>query len=536
MMTIDYGAPQAFFVFLVGHCEEWPENRVEQGDIAVYHEYLAAGVPRSQICFVKDRDCTNTNCQKQLQNFLQTTRPQSTLVFYYAGHGHPTGFNTRHDEWTYRQVCHTVDERFQGERVLFLLDCCASGNLARWLAPPFVVKKDYIAIANAAPFTEASDEGEEWVLSNSFIRGMRSNNGDVPLERVLDFLTDRLALVLGNQATVYTSSGADCQRSDWMPRRTPNYVSDVLEWNRLDENIPDDARVSSRWKKGSSVFYKHPGGSCKPESRYLPPGWYSATIIRETDSDGCYVDLEVKCSTNGLVWEVRAPRIELMNDFYMGQTWMIPDQCERALCLLAKNFKFLDFSITPNTTVKVVADSYGDRMRSARVLDWRYFDFKGYLKSGQCSRDPPFGAHVAVEWCDDDSTTLLPVQNISFPVLHVPLFSPSLDEVDGMEGTWARKAMLMSIESSGKVVVNAKDTMGSKLVAFWPSDDRWYHAQPLDPNRVSLKILASHVEFTLKGPYCPLSYEDGDRYLSPVFYVDRRASCSKLKWRLCFKS
>ena len=534
-MTIDYGAPESFFVFLVGHCEEWPENRVEQGDIALFHEYLAAGVPRSHICFVKDRDCTNTNCQKQLEHFLQTTKPQSTLVFYYGGHGHPTGFNTIQDEWTYRQVCHTVDETFQGERVLFLLDCCASGNLARWLAPPFQLKKEYIAIANAAPFIEASDDGEEWVLSNSFLRGMRSNHGDLPLERVLDFLTDRIALVLGDQATIYASSGADCQRSDWMPRRTSSDVSDSIEWNRLNENIPDGARVSSRWSIGNCVFYKHPGGSIKSESTYLPPGWYSATIVRETDTDGCFVDLEVQCPTSALVWKVHVPRNELMNDCYMGQMWMVPDQCERALCLLAKNFKYWDFSIAPNTVVTVLADSDGD-VRSARVLDWRYFDFKAYLKSGQCSRDPPFGAHVAVEWYDDDAIALLPVQQISFPAVDVPSFSPSLDEVEGIEGTWARKAMLISIESSGKTVVNAKDTMGSMLVAFWPSDERWCHAQPLDPQRVSLKILASHVQFTLKGPYCPLSYEDGDRHLSPAFYVDRRASSFKMKGRSCLTS
>jgi hypothetical protein len=110
-------------------------------------------------------------------------------------------------------------------------------------------------------------------------------------------------------------------------------------------------------------------------------------------------------------------------------------------------------------------------------------------------------------------------------LIDVPPFLQSLDDVDGMDGVWARKALIASIESSGKFVFDAKGTMGSKLVAFWPSEDEWYDAEPLDPQKVSLKILASHVKFTQKGAYCPVLYEDGERHLSPAFYVNRRQSC-----------
>jgi len=525
-MTTDYGAPESYFVFLVGHNEEWPENRVEEGDIALFNEYLAVGVPPSQLCFVKDnRECTNTNCQYRLEQFLQTTRPQSTLVFYYGGHGQPNGFCTRKAQWKYQQICTTIENQFQGERVLFLLDCCASGNLAHWLGPPFYVTKEYISIANSPPFVVASNEGEEWVLSNSFLRGMRSNgNGNVRLEQVMDFLTDRIALVLGDQATIFVGDGVDCTRTDWIPRRSRQKyipVSDTILWDRLNENIPKDARVSSRWGIGNYVFYKHPGGVCKPNTRYLPPGWYNAKILSETFfNDDCIVDLLVECTVTGVEWTVQVPRNQLMNDSYMAQLWMVPKGCERTLQQLAKNFKYLDFSIPPDT---IVVASDGGGLRSGRILDWRYFDYEGYLDSDGCSRDPPFGAHVVIEWFDGDETrTLVPVVNISFPTFDVPSFPQSFDDVNGMEETWSRKAMLMSIESSGKVVCNAKDMIGSKLRAFWPEDEEWYDAKPLDPDNVSLKILSSHIQFTLKGAYCPLWYEDGERHLSPAFYVKRK--------------
>lgn len=202
--VVDYGAPDSFFVFLVGHCEEWPENREEQGDIALYKEYLAAGVPKEQICYLKDdAECSQSNCQQQLQNFLTGTRAGTTLHFYYGGHGKPSGFKTIGGIWTYSQVCQTIDASFQGERVLYLLDCCASGNLCHSI-PKFNThskNKQYICLANTPPFVRASDEGEEWVINHCWLQCMRvnSNGKNVPLQLVMEFIADRLALVLGNQ-------------------------------------------------------------------------------------------------------------------------------------------------------------------------------------------------------------------------------------------------------------------------------------------------------------------------------------------------
>lgn len=525
----DYGDAESFYVFIVGHCEEWPENRVEQGDIALFDEYLAAGVPPSQICYIKDKECSKTNCQEKLEFFLKETRPNTTLIFYYGGHGQPTGFNTIYEKWTYRQVVSTIDNLFQGERCLFLLDCCASGNLARWLAPPFHVTKTYISVANTAPFVEASDDGDEWPLTYSWIRGMRANDGALPLERIIDFLTDRIALVLGDQATIFATAGIDCRGCDWLPRRRPGDISDSIEWAHLKYNIPKDAIVSSRWSTGSSVFYKHPGGSYKDASEYLPPGWFNATILacrRDKDIDICTVDLLVQCPLKGFTWKVEVLRKELMNDFYMAQMWMVPEQCEKAMCVLARSFKYLDFSIRPDIMVQVI-DPDGT-VKSGRVLDWRYFDFEAYLKSDDCNSEPPFGAHVPVHWSDSDNSTLLPVHEITEPNISFSPFLQSLDDTKGTEKEWARKAMLLSLETSGKTICNAKDAVGSRLVAFWPEDEVWYDAIPLDPNNISLKILATHVNFALKGCYCPLSYEDGDLQTSPIFYVDRRTCCLDL--------
>lgn len=530
MDEVDYGHPESFFVFIVGHCKEWPENRVEQGDIALYNEYLAAGVPPDQICHVKDGKCTNTNCQKQLIKFLEGTWPRTTLVFYYGGHGSPEGFNTRKAMWKYREVTSAIENFFQGERVLYLPDCCASGNLTRWLSPPYTVTKQYIVLATTPPFIEASDDAddEEWVLNNCWLAGMRCSDGKLPLSRVIDRISDRIAFALGDQFTPYATAGADYNRCDWMPRRQPDDIKGPFEWDRLDEHVPEDAIVSSRWSVGSCVFYKHRGGPYKPGADYIPPCWLDATILSEPDDES--VELEVSYPGKGLKWNVEAKRKELMNNFYMGQMYMIPEQFEKAQCVLARNFKYLDFSLEPNTMIKA-ADSDGE-IHSARVLDWRYFDWDDFVEFDDCNQEPPFGAHVPVQWLHDDETDLIPVQAISSPNVANGPFLDSLESVKGKEDLYARKALFWSIESSGKTVCNASDEIGSKLTAFWPEDEELYDAKPLDPNKVPLKVLATHAQFPLTGKYCPLAYEDGDKQLSPLFYVEKRrkkSCCSKAK-------
>lgn len=520
---IDYGSPDAFFVFIVGNCEEWPENRVEQGDIALYDEYLAAGVPPDQIVYVKDRKTTNKNCEKQLLAFLKRTRPLSTLVFYYGGHGEPTGFHTQKAEWSYQDVTSIIESYFQGERVIYLLDCCASGNLARWLSPPYTVSKQYVSLSNAPPFVEASDDGEEWVLTLAWIRGMRCSDGNLPLARVIECATDRMAQVLGDQATTYVSAGVDCTRGDWMPRRQPEDITGTLDWNKLENHIPKDARVTSRWSVGNCVFYKHPGGPFKPGSEYLPPGWLSATILAESDDDGS-VQLQVFYPMNNLKWKVETPRSQLMNDFYMGQMWMLPDEFEKAQCVLARNFKYLDYSLEANTMVKA-CDKKDGEVYPARVLDWRYFDWEAYLDSDDCNQEAPFGAHVPIQWLHKDDTALIPVQTISSPSVTERVFlddsSESSASIKGNEEALSRRALVWSIESSGKTICDARK-VGSKLSAFWPEDEEWYGVKPLDPSTVPLKVLASHAKFTLKGEYCPLAYDDGEVHLSPMFYVQKR--------------
>ena len=98
---------------------EWPENRIAQGDTGIYNEYINLGVPIDQCMYIKDDDCTKTNCQNKLELFLQQQQQRSeqqpttaaaatTFVFYYGGHGTTNGFATIGGTWTCKFTCRVL--------------------------------------------------------------------------------------------------------------------------------------------------------------------------------------------------------------------------------------------------------------------------------------------------------------------------------------------------------------------------------------------------------------------------------------------
>uniref|UniRef100_A0A6V0BE73 Uncharacterized protein n=1 Tax=Pseudo-nitzschia australis TaxID=44445 RepID=A0A6V0BE73_9STRA len=350
--------PESYFVFVVGHCEEWPEGRDEQGDTAIYTSYLDFGVPADQCKYIKDNDCTRKNCQKQLESFLQKTEKLSesrerehqkqqkgqqhnrtvpnTLVFYYGGHGSANGFATIGGTWAYKQVARTIEECFHGDRVLFLIDCCASGNLWQHLPSASVSTsttgitvaaasknvnkktKEYALLATSQPYITSTADGEEWILTNSWIQLMRrrrtvdnddEDKDDLSLDEVISLLADRHVFETGDLFFAYvvgktrllplweTNPGTKKQKSgddswSWMPSRsrwrakiredaanenkkesTSSLSSSSLAWLSSSESllpsaskdlpqVPKEAAILSvhDCRVGDALAYKHPGG------------------------------------------------------------------------------------------------------------------------------------------------------------------------------------------------------------------------------------------------------------------------------------
>jgi hypothetical protein len=63
----DYGKPECFLVFLAGVNDRWQGGRTENVYLALYNEFLAAGVPPGQVVLVKGKKATKFNCEVELK-------------------------------------------------------------------------------------------------------------------------------------------------------------------------------------------------------------------------------------------------------------------------------------------------------------------------------------------------------------------------------------------------------------------------------------------------------------------------------------
>lgn len=411
-----------------------------------------------------------------------------------------------------------------------LIDCCASGNMFRWLQPQRALRHSYVCFMSTVPYTEA---GAAWTMTSSWINCITCSDGSLPLSRVIDFLSDETARIKGDLLIVYLSKSVKITSCAWLPQRASHKSIKKLKWRRLKNHIPSGAKVTGRWSSGDRVYYKHPGGPCQLQQEYIPPVWLPATINSITQERRLH--LQVIDPVSQLKWNIEVSKKELLNDLYMASTNMVPENFFKAQCKLATHFNFFDYSLTPATAVNALGED--GKTYDAMVVDWRVVDWKKYLASGSCNDSHPHGPYVALYWLHSKTASILPLCRI---VDHSFGRSDSLTAPDGNSLVTIRpedaqrKVFLKSIESCGKTVVSAADVLGtSKLSCFWPEDGEWYDAEALDPSSVSLEVLATHVMFTVSGKYCPAYYEDGTIYLTPLHYVRKRKSCPfSLSW-LC---
>lgn len=333
-----------------------------------------------QCIYIKDSDCTKKNCQQTLNTFLgrkipsflspqqqqqqlcskkngdtkqEENRIPNTLIFYYGGHGSANGFATIGGTWEYRQVAQTIEEFFHGDRVLFLLDCCASGNLWRYLSFPssatnMTTKKQYVLLATSQPYITASADGEEWILTNTWIQLMRRHRATdegcddhLELEKMISLLSDRHVFELGDLFFAYVTTTRPSRNSpceirnswSWMPARCHRQQqineksssslsssqtwlppSEYLSLSDKSNQIPRQAKILSihDCRVGDAVAYNHPGGyphslaasestlpssvakQEEPSSFYVPPLWLNGTIVSIFENGRVQKEAEAK--------------------------------------------------------------------------------------------------------------------------------------------------------------------------------------------------------------------------------------------------
>jgi hypothetical protein len=146
------------------------ENRRDSQIVALFRH---RGVPKSHIDFIKDEDGTITNIKSELKSFLDGTQKGDFLIHYYTGHGGVGSFETTNGgSYNHEWIANQIDERFKGEQVLLLGDCCDSGSLED------IVKKAKGTIAYACISSSSRSESGHgnWTFSQAILDGLRGKS------------------------------------------------------------------------------------------------------------------------------------------------------------------------------------------------------------------------------------------------------------------------------------------------------------------------------------------------------------------------
>ncbi|MDP3279372.1 MAG: caspase family protein [Deltaproteobacteria bacterium] len=114
----------------------------DRKDAALVEQLVRRGVPRANITFLRDQDATQAAIRTALARSLASTRPDETLLVYYAGHGARTADGKTYfmpydadpaalptSAWDIETLVEGVTStRFAGSAWL-MADCCYSGAL-----------------------------------------------------------------------------------------------------------------------------------------------------------------------------------------------------------------------------------------------------------------------------------------------------------------------------------------------------------------------------------------------------------------------
>ena len=121
------------------HLGSFPkENRKDQ---ALHKALLERGVPKENMVLLLDQDATAGRMWQALRQVARRAKADSTLLFYYAGHGTKSGSRAYFCNYDYVSgqaarsgfdvyaISDIIAANFRGKRVFLTADCCYSGTL-----------------------------------------------------------------------------------------------------------------------------------------------------------------------------------------------------------------------------------------------------------------------------------------------------------------------------------------------------------------------------------------------------------------------
>jgi hypothetical protein len=220
--------PEKTWVFVVGvlswkHSDSFGSFPVKnRRDAALVDFFKQSGVPETQIVYLQDKQATQQKIDSAFGAQLKKLRSDDSLIVYYCGHGSKSddgddvylaSYDAGDDDvsgWSINSIPEKIRSESKCARVLWLLDCCYSGQAALALTK----QKGRPAYACVTSSSASESSTEHWTFSDALLDSLRgmayvdlNHDGAVTLAEFASHLRTDMSLAEEQLSTFATTEG-----------------------------------------------------------------------------------------------------------------------------------------------------------------------------------------------------------------------------------------------------------------------------------------------------------------------------------------
>jgi hypothetical protein len=220
--------PEKTWVFVVGvlnwkHGDMFGSFPVRnRRDATLVEFFKQSGVPETQIAYLQDKQATQQRIDEAFATQLKKLRADDLLIVYYCGHGSKSeegndvflaSYDAGDDDvsgWSVNSIPGKIKAGSKCARVLWLLDCCYSGQAAVALTK----QKGRPAYACVTSSSASESSTEHWTFSDALLDSLRgvayvdlNNDGTVTLAEFATHLSADMSLAEEQLSTFATTEG-----------------------------------------------------------------------------------------------------------------------------------------------------------------------------------------------------------------------------------------------------------------------------------------------------------------------------------------
>ena len=220
--------PEKTWVFVVGvlswkHDEMFGSFPIKnRRDAALVDHFKQRGVPETQIVYLQDKQATQERIDSDFSTALKKLHSDDLLIVYYCGHGSKSekgndvylaSYDAGDDDvegWSVNSIPGKIRSESKCARVLWLLDCCYSGQAAVALTK----QKGRPAYACVTSSSASESSTGHWTFSDALLDTLRgvsyvdlNHDGSVTLAEFASHLSADMSLAEEQLSTFATTEG-----------------------------------------------------------------------------------------------------------------------------------------------------------------------------------------------------------------------------------------------------------------------------------------------------------------------------------------